>query len=143
MSKELFSEAEGKLYSYNQTKAEIESIKLDIQEIESEYRGCGAICYGDKSGNTYNISKSIETEILNKEKRLEKLKKKLESKERAIKKIDNSLNVLSDSENDIVKYRYFNNRKLGWKTVANKVGMSESRCKQLRTELIDKIKEIV
>lgn len=143
MSKELFREAEGKLFNYNMLKAEVESLRLDIEDKEDDYRGCGSICYGERTSNTNNISKAVENEVLKKEKEIIELKKELKKKERRVKKIDNALTVLNEDEIKLVENKYFSNKRKSWNDIAGNIGLSVGRSKQVRSELIEKIKRII
>ncbi len=141
--KEFFRITEGKLYSYNRTKAEIEYLNLEIEEIQNEYKGLGSINYEERTGKTYNITSSVEKEIINKEKDIYKKNKEKNKKSIAIKKIDNALTILTEEELKLVEMRYFNNKTLTWETIGRFIGVTVSRCKQMRIEIIDKIKDLV
>ena len=64
MSKELFKKTERILYNYSMLKAEINNLGLEIEELENEYEGIGAISYEERSGNTNKISDSVANEII-------------------------------------------------------------------------------
>lgn len=134
---------EGKLYNFNRMKAEVEYLKLEIEEIENDYKGCGAIGYDEKTGETYNISNPVENEILRKEKEIFKKKKEQEKIEIRIKKILNAITILNEDEEKLVQYRYFNNKTLSWETIGGLLNLSSARCKQMRVEIVDKIKDLV
>lgn len=134
---------EGKLYNFNRMKAEVEYLKLEIEEIENDYKGCGAIGYDEKTGETYNISNPVENEILRKEKEIFKKKKERNKIEIRIKKILNAITILNEDEEKLVQYRYFNNKTLSWETIGSLLSLSSARCKQMRVEIVDKIKDLV
>ena len=72
--KKLFRETEGRLHNYKYLEIQIRSLELDIEQIKNDYRGCGAISYDERTGVTYNINRSVENEVIAKEKRIGKLK---------------------------------------------------------------------
>lgn len=90
-NREVFKKTEGILYNYSMLKAEINNLKLEIEEIENEYGGIGAISYAERSGNTNKISDSVASEIIFKEKEFYKLNKIKKSKEILLSKINNAL----------------------------------------------------
>ena len=58
-----------------------------------------------------------------------------------INKIDNALKILSETELEIIKLRYFN--PIPWDNVSSKVGYSKGHCKSLRVKAINKIKSLI
>ena len=81
MDKELFKRTESILYNYSMLKAEINNLELEIEELENEYEGIGAISYEERSSATYKISESIANEIIFREKEVYRLNKMKRSKE--------------------------------------------------------------
>ncbi|SJO78136.1 transcriptional regulator [Clostridioides difficile] len=138
-----FKRAEGKLYGYNRIKAEINHLNLDIKKKENSYLGCKAIGYSEKTSQTCNSSNLVESEVLNKEKEIEAIKREVEEKEILIKKIDNAMSLLSEDEVELIECRYFSNKNNSWRYVANKIGFSTARCKQMRIEIINKLKDLL
>lgn len=60
----LFKETDERLHNYKYLDIKIKNINLDIKRYENEYSGCGAMVYTEKTSNTYNISSSVENEVL-------------------------------------------------------------------------------
>lgn len=107
-----FSDAEGKLYNYNTMKVELNSLKIDLEYLEVEYKGCKAISYADeRTSQTNNISNTVENEVLAKERQIIEIENKIHKKERQIRKIENALELLKEEEKRLVSFRYFSNRK--------------------------------
>lgn len=143
---ELFSKAEGKLYNYNKIKVEIECLDIDIDYLKKDIQGCKAITYENEiTGNTNNISNPIEAEILKKEKEIQQKMEKRNNKEKIVKKIDKAMTILDEQEMNVLKYRYFSNRRKApkWEYIANMIGYSEKNCRNKRNDLINKIKNII
>ncbi|CEP92098.1 RNA polymerase sigma factor [[Clostridium] sordellii] len=145
MSNDKFKEAEGKLFKYNLTKAEMNCLKLDIEKIEMnyEYNGLVSIGFEERTGKTNSISKPTEKEVIQKDKVIREKYKVMKEKEIEIKKIENALTILNDEELDLVNRRYFSNKNVGWTYISKMMSMSESKCKQMRVEIIDKIKGLL
>ena len=126
-----FSDAEGKLYNYNSTKIELNSLKIDLEYLEIDYKGCKAISYDERTGETYNISNTVESEVL--------------AKERQIRKIENALELLKEEEKRLVNFRYFSNRKKApsWLDVGEEIGYSDKKCRAMRNDIINRIKTLI
>lgn len=71
-NKELFKKTESILYNYSMLKAEINNLELELEELENEYEGIGAMVYEERSGATNKISDSVANEIIFKEKEVYK-----------------------------------------------------------------------
>lgn len=143
---DLFSRTEGKLFSYNKTIVEIKCLEIDIEYLKKDVIGCKAINYStEKTGTTNNISNPIENEIRKKELEINKLERKKNEKEKSIKKIDEALNLLEEIEKNIVRLRYFSNKRSApeWKYIAKMIGYSEKQCRNIRDDMINKIKKII
>ena len=92
--KKLFRETEGRLHNYKFLEIQINNLELDIEKEKNDYRGCGSISYDERTGVTYSINRSVENEVISKEKRLGKLMKAKLEKEIEKKKIENALTCL-------------------------------------------------
>ncbi|MGL5330185.1 MAG: sigma factor-like helix-turn-helix DNA-binding protein [Peptostreptococcaceae bacterium] len=129
------------LNRYVYTKAEIVTIALELEEIENNYNLYSSIMYSDNVSCSNNIESTIEKELLNRENRLPKLKALRRAKEIEVEKIEISLNSFSERDKDIIKYRYF--KKLKWNDVAQIIGLTDIRCRQLNKEIINKIRKSI
>lgn len=140
-----FSDAEGKLYNYNSTKIELKSLKIDLEYLEIDYKGCKAISYDERTGETYNISNTVESEVLAKERQIKDLESKINKKERQIRKIENALELLKEEEKRLVNFRYFSNRKKApsWLDVGEEIGYSDKKCRAMRNDIINRIKTLI
>ncbi|CZR81509.1 TPA: transcriptional regulator [Clostridioides difficile] len=143
VKEETFKRAEGKLYNYNRLKAEIKYLNLEIKKKENSYLGCKFGVYTERTSQTYNISSSVENEIMRKEKEIEKIRREVESKEILIEKIDNAMSLLNEEEITLVQYRYFSKKNNSWGYIADSIGFSVTRCKQMRIEIINKVKDLL
>ena len=143
MSKELFKKTERILYNYSMLKAEINNLELEIEELENEYEGIGAISYEERSGNTNKISDSVANEIIFREKEIYRLNKMKRSKEILLSKINNALEVLDENERKVVHYRYLNGKRT-WMQVGEILSMhSNYCCNTLRVNTINKLSKMI
>ena len=143
MSKELFKKTERILYNYSMLKAEINNLGLEIEELENEYEGIGAISYEERSGNTNKISDSVANEIIFREKEIYRLNKMKRSKEILLSKINNALEVLDENERKVIHYRYLNGKRT-WMQVGEILSMDSNYCcNTLRVNTINKLSKLI
>lgn len=124
---------ESNLYNYKSMKAEIKNIELELQELENEGEGCGAITYEEKSAPTNKFNSSVENEAL----RPDQLTSKRHKLKVQIEKIDNALETLSDDEMKLIELRYF--KKLQFKVIAELIDRNEVYCVYLKSKIIEKL----
>lgn len=137
--KTLFRETEGRLHNYKYLEIQIKSLELDIEREKNDYRGCGAISYDERTGVTYNINRSVENEVIAKEKRIGKLKKLKLEKEIEKKKIENALTCLNITETDFFNLFYNSRSKNNMKYISIKMHMDRSYLYKLRENVVYKI----
>lgn len=122
-----YKKVEAILYDYKTLKAANENLELEIQGLEIDYRGTGAICYDERTGPTNAFSSSVENEVVQREAKIEHLKRKIRKNEISIKQVDNALNSLDPTEQIIIKLRYFEkyaNKQIGAKLYLTEVWVS-------------------
>lgn len=142
-NKELFKKTESILYNYSMLKAEINNLELEIEELENEYEGIGAISYEERSSPTYKISDSIANEIIFKEKEVYRLNKMKRSKEILLLKINNALEALDENERKVVHYRYLNGKRT-WLQIGEILSMDSNYCcNTLRVNTINKLSKMI
>ena len=73
--KELFRETEARLRNYKYLDTKIKNLVLDIESEKNNYKGYSAISYEERTGATYNISRSVENEIIEKDKTAENIQR--------------------------------------------------------------------
>lgn len=137
--KELFKKVEGKLHNYKNLDAQIKNIELDIEKEKNDYRGCGAISYDERTGVTYNINRSVENEVIAKEKRIGKLMQLKLEKEIEKKKIENSLTCLDIIETNFFDFFYNSRNKNSMTYISGKMHMDRSYLYTLRENMVYKI----
>ena len=137
--KELFKKVEGRLYNYKNLELQINNLELDIEQEKNDYRGCGSISYDERTGATYSINRTIENEIIERERRLSKLLKTKFEKETEKKKIENSLTCLDIIETDFFNLFYNSKSKNSMKYIAMKMHMDRSYLYIFREKIVYKI----
>ncbi len=138
-NKELFKKVEARLHNYKYLQIQIDNLELDIEEIKNDYRGCGSINYDERTGSTNNISRTIENEIIDRERKLSKLLKTKSEKETEKRKIENSLTCLDIIETDFFNLFYNSKSKNSMKYIAMKMHMDRSYLYIFREKIVYKI----
>ena len=137
--KQLFRETEARLHNYKYLQIQINNLELDIEKEKNDYRGCGAISYDERPGETYSINRSVENEVIAKEKRIGKLIKLKEEKEIEKKKIENSLTCLDIIETDFFNLFYKSINKNNMNYISMKMHIDRSHCYRMREKVVYKI----
>ena len=137
--KKLFRETEARLHNYKYLEIQINSLELDIEREKNDYRGCGAISYDERSGVTYNINRSVENEVIAKEKKVGKLMQTKLEKEIEIKKIENALTCLDIIETDFFNLFYNTMNKNNMNYISMKMHIDRSHCYRMREKIVYKI----
>lgn len=137
-----YKKAEWLLYNYKKIKAEIKNIEIEIQDIKNTYIGASAIDTSkDNISNTNKISSVIENEVLDKERRIERLESIKLKKENQIKKVDNALEILTEEDRKLIELRYF--ERLPNYKVAMIFDMTEEGCSARKRRIVENIKDIL
>ncbi|MCD3217470.1 siderophore-interacting protein [Clostridium botulinum] len=133
----LHKKVEGILYNYKSIKAEINSIKIEIEDIESQYEGISGISYEEKTGPTNKFNSSVENEIVNKENMIKRLKKELSKKEALIKKVDNAVETLNETERKVIEMKCF--ERLQYKYIEQRLSINKDYACELKRRSIGKM----
>ena len=138
---EIFRKTEGNLFYIkikdSDIKNKYEILKILRQNIKNDYRGCGSISYEERTGPTFNISRSVENEVIKKEERinyLEYIKKKKEIKK---KKIEIAINNFSIEQKELFNVLYMSNKKkVPRHEILDKMHISKTTYYELRESLV-------
>lgn len=136
-----YKRVEAMLYNYKKTKAEIKILIRELEILENDYRGAGAISYDEKTQATNKFNSSVENEVINKTKEVYKLENEIRLKEIEIKNIDDALSILDEREIYIIKEYYINNRLL--KVIADEIHVNENYASELKHKIINKLTSII
>lgn len=137
-----YKKAEWLLYNYKKLKAEIKNIDIEIEDIKNTYVGVSAIDISkDNLSKTYKTTSIIENEILDKERRIERLESIKLKKENQVKKVDNALETLTEEDRKLIELRYF--ERLPNYKVAMIFDMTEEGCSAKKRRIVENIKDIL
>lgn len=137
----LHKKVEGILYNYKSIKAEINSIKIEIEYIQSQYEGISGISYEEKTGPTNKFNSSVENEITNKENMVIRLKRELSKKESLIKKVDNAINTLNETERKVIEMKCF--ERLQYKYIEQRLSINKDYACELKRKSIEKMISLI
>ncbi|WP_072991584.1 hypothetical protein [Clostridium cavendishii] len=132
-----FKKVENMLYNYKNTKIEIENMYLDLEILENDYKGIGAISYEEKTGPTNSFNSSVENEVVKRDEKILRLRKKIRLKEIEIIKINNVLEALNEKEKEFIKYKYF--EKYTHSKISEVIYISFDYINEYRIKIINKI----
>lgn len=130
------------LKNYNRTKAEIENLKLAIEEISIENDGVDAINYdGIKTSPTHKISRMIENLAISNINKKEWYKRELRKKVIELRKIDNALEVLDERSRKIIRMYYIDD--FSMKDIAAKINLVIPYCSTLKQKGLKEIENLM
>lgn len=133
-----YKKTEGRLFNYKKILNDIEMIDLEIAQIENEYVGCSGISYdSEKTGKTYNISKSVEQEIIRKEERINYLKYTKTKLEIEKRRIEIAVNNFTIQQKELFEILYCSRRvRISRNEILRKMHISKSTYYELRNSLV-------
>ena len=142
----LFIEAEKRLDRYREDLIIIDNLTILIQAKLDLYSTKGlpgekAICYDAVKVSKTNACSPIEEWLLNNDKEYDVL---ITRKSKLVKEVNlmkNALKILNPKELKVIEGRYID--QMTWGEVSIYVKYSESHCKRLRNNAIDKIKKVI
>lgn len=106
-----YSKVEGILYSVPKLKADIENLKIDLEEVQDIVGIRGASGYEKAGSSTYAFNSSVEDEVMVRDEKLGKkiaaLTIEIRCKQRQLRKVENALGTLTEEELAIIEMRYF------------------------------------
>lgn len=132
-----FKRVEAMLYNYKNTVAEIKILKRDLEILENDYRGTGAIGYEEKTGSTNKFNSDVENEVIKRAEKIQRLKSKIRLKEIGVENIDDAIKILNDYELTLVKERYFNKKTN--KYVAAVLNVTEDTASRYKNIVINRL----
>ncbi|MCT4507925.1 MAG: hypothetical protein N4A48_04065 [Tepidibacter sp.] len=137
-NKDTYKKTEWMLYNYKMLKVSVENLKSEIQELNMDTTGTGAIRYDkEKTSPTYSIVCTTEEEAIANIEKINRLEKQIMKTQNKIDKIDRALDALNEDEKRIIKLRYIEG--LQWWQVAGMAKYSERWCKEKRKISIEKL----
>lgn len=136
-----YKKVEAMLYNYKKTKAEIKILTRQLEILENNYMGTGAISYDEKTQSTNKFNSSVENEVIKREKDIQGLKNKIRLKEIEIENIDDVLNTLNDREAYVIREYYINKRLL--KVICDEIHVNENYSSDYKSRIVNKICDMI
>lgn len=125
------------LRKYKETKADINYIDIQLEEIDSNMLGVSAQPTGERTCNTYKITSTVETQAESHMEEVDSLKKERDRKEREIRRVDNALSMLREEEKDILTTIYIEKER--WWKLEERHHKSQSQLQNLGAKAIKQI----
>ncbi|MDB8821397.1 MULTISPECIES: hypothetical protein [Peptostreptococcus] len=138
MATDEYKRTEKWLYRYKDLPSAIRQYNLQIEAVKNDIRGCGAIKYdSDRLSQSYNISKSVENEVILREKKIEELESKKRVLEIHKEKLDIAINNFNHEQTEIFKYVYLK-VKPEWtvRRIVRELAISQSTFYRIKKELV-------
>lgn len=108
-----YRKIEGILHTVPKLRIEIDNLKLDLEEIEEIMGIHGQSGNVAAGSSTYAFNSTVENEVIDRDETLQDKRKKINASiskaERKLKRIENNLRILSESEMLLVELKYFKN----------------------------------
>lgn len=143
MKSEKYNKVETMLYEYRDIDVELREIDLKMDEIKL-YKGCGAMSYGERTGQTFKINNTVENEILDKEKKLGKLEFEKRRLNILKNRVENALSILNEDHKRIVELRYLSRPKESWSSISEKLNLDKSTCSDIcSNKIIPELSQIL
>lgn len=104
-----YKDVENMLYSFNSIKAAVVDIQIEIDSINNNYIGIIGAGENDirPTSPTNAFNSNVESEVINKERCIEKLERVKRAKQLQVDRIENMLTTLREDERELVAYKYF------------------------------------
>ena len=138
MATDEYKRTEKWLYRYKDLPSAIKQYNLQIEAVKNNIRGCGAIEYdSDRLSQSYNISKTVENEVILREKKIEELESKKRVLEIHKEKLDIAINNFNHEQTEIFKYVYLK-VKPEWtvRRIVRELAISQSTFYRIKKELV-------
>lgn len=136
-TKQLRKKIDNILKRYKYIETEINDIELVKEELLLDFRGCGAIRYGDIGGSSGSISSTVENEVIKRENEIEKLDVKKEKKLLEKRRIDNFINGIDDTDlKEFFELHYNSKRKNSITQISFTMNLSTTKVSNLKKELL-------
>lgn len=134
----LYKKTEGKLFNYKKILDDINVIDLEIAKVDNDYVGCSGISYdSEKTGKTYNISNSVEQEVIRKEERINYLQYRKRELEIEKKRIEIAINNFTMQQKELFEILYCSKRvRVSRMEILNRMHISKSTYYDLRKSLV-------
>lgn len=139
---ELFTNEELKLIeklleTYKTLKIAIEQKDREIDLIKKECSTVGAIRYDkDRLSKSYNITSSVEDEVIRKEQKIEELELKKEKFLFEKNRIDSAKNNLTSNHRIIFDYLYDSDKKFSYTEISRQMMIHEDTLREWRREML-------
>ncbi|MCT8978668.1 hypothetical protein N4T77_18930 [Clostridium sp. CX1] len=125
------NEVESFLYNYKSIKLAIENLKMELSIMDET--AVSAIQYKEASGKTNKFNSNVENQLMKKE----LLESRIRHMEAKINQIDKSLEILPDTEREVIKNFYIEGK--CYFQFCNELRLSERTSQRIKNRALNKI----
>lgn len=111
MDKEKINEFESYLNNYNVIKGQIGDLKLQLEELKDNYTGVNTKFISEGSSKTNKISSNVESEVIKREEKINRLEYEIKKKQLLLNRLDNAINNLESRDKLFVELKYMKKEK--------------------------------
>lgn len=129
------------LYSHEKNICGLKNIDLDIANVKNEYRGVNPISYDEKTSSSNSFSSVVESEVIDREEKLQRLEMCKLKKFTEVTKLQNALEALKEKELKIIKLKYYD--ELTDDVIGKRFYLTGTRIYQIRKDIIIKLIEML
>lgn len=133
----LYKKVEGMLYHYTSNKIRIENRKIDLEELENDYRGIGCIGYEEHTSPTNKFNSNVENEIVKRDEKIIRLRNEIKMMQNQVLRIDNAMKELKDYEKSVIEMKYF--KKMNHEKIADELGFEVDSITKIKYRVINKL----
>ncbi|MBE6089851.1 MAG: sigma-70 family RNA polymerase sigma factor [Clostridium beijerinckii] len=137
----LYKKVEGMLYHYTSNKIRIENRKIDLEELENDYRGIGCIGYEEHTSPTNKFNSNVENEIVKRDEKIIRLRNEIKIMKNQILRIDNAMGELKDYERSLIELKYF--KKVNHEKIADELGFEVESIAVMKSRIINKLVPLI
>ncbi|MDM8127019.1 sigma factor-like helix-turn-helix DNA-binding protein [Paraclostridium benzoelyticum] len=127
------------LYNYAEMGYHIENLEFDIKNLQAGKKvAIRAIRYDDiKTSQTYNISRQVESEVIDMVAYVQDLEIEVYKEKRLKKQIDRAINNLKPIRKQIIELRYLEG--MDWTTMSQELHYDEKTLRKYKNEAVKSI----
>lgn len=132
-----YRKTESWLYKYKSLPGLIRQCDIQIQQIKEDIRGCRGITYdSDRLSQSFNISKSVENEVLAREKRIEEIESRKKMLELHKESIEVAINNFNSDQKILFEALYINKGGYTRDRIIRDMGISKDTYYRIKNGLV-------
>ena len=136
-----YKRVEWRLYSYKENKIKLKNLIEEIERERNSYNPIGAMTYEERIAGTNVVNSAIESEVIRREERIQRLQQEKTKLECDIRQVDNVLEILTGEEKELIEERYF--KKKTYLQLTDVFPYSQSSIHSITRKLVKRIEQLL